>query len=342
VPSWNELLDEFNATPNEAKGQWIGERNTQTLQRIRARRGHNVLLYGSAFLQKPQAPADRIQLTYEDLNSVMSTIFGMDFSQGLTLILHTSGGQTIAAETLVSYLRSKFDYIEVIIPTLAMSAGTMISLSADHLVMGRQSQLGPIDPQMPVGGRYVSARAIVDQFERARGEILGNLNAAHVWAPILQSLGFGLNVEAENALAYGQEMVAKWLAAYMFKTRQDAEAKGKAVAEYFNDAAKHKSHGRRIDRAEARTQNVDIEDLEDSQDLQDDVLTAYHLMTISFDNGPATKLFLSDAGRVWIKNWMPPEMQQQVTVQQPPRTPPPQPSRDQRRAAQKSQRRKGR
>jgi hypothetical protein len=110
-------------------------------------------------------------------------------------VLHTPGGDPNAAETIVSYLRSKFDYIEVIVPALAMSAGTMISLAADLIVLGRQSQLGPIDPQIPFGGRYVSARAIVDQFEQAKLHILGNpaagipqnLDAGHVWAPILQA-----------------------------------------------------------------------------------------------------------------------------------------------------------
>lgn len=58
----------------------------------------------------------------------MSVMFGMDWNKGLTLVLHTPGGVTNAAETLVAYLRSKFNYIEVIVPTFAMSAGTMISL----------------------------------------------------------------------------------------------------------------------------------------------------------------------------------------------------------------------
>lgn len=49
-----------------------------------------------------------------------------------------------------------------------MSAGTMISLSANKIIMGRQSQLGPIDPQMPLSGRFVSAQSIIDQFEEAK------------------------------------------------------------------------------------------------------------------------------------------------------------------------------
>jgi len=75
---------------------------------------------------------------------------------------------------------SQFSYIEVIVPTYAMSAGTMISLASNKIIMGRQSQLGPIDPQMPIGGRYVSAQSIVDQFEKAKEEISADPKVANV------------------------------------------------------------------------------------------------------------------------------------------------------------------
>jgi hypothetical protein len=264
-------------------------------------------MYASAFLQKPAAPGSTLQLTLEEINGFMSVMYHMDWSKGLTLILHTPGGVTNATETLVEYLFTKFEYIEVIVPTYAMSAGTMISLAADRIIMGRQSQLGPIDPQMPVGGLFVSARAIVEQFERAKGEILKDLTLAHVWAPILQSVGPALLQEAQNALEYGETMVARWLTTHMLKTSPDL---AKATAAHFNDASKHKSHGRRIDREEARQNNVVVEDLETSQQLQEAVLTAYHLATIIFAKSPATKLLISDAGRVWLKNFVPPQLPQ--------------------------------
>ena len=56
----------------------------------------------------------------------MAGIHGHDFNKGLLLILHTPGGSAEAAQTIVEYLRSKFDAIDVLIPTYAMSAGTMI------------------------------------------------------------------------------------------------------------------------------------------------------------------------------------------------------------------------
>jgi len=312
MPSWNELLDGLQARPETEHATWLRTESTKYLQEIaQLRGGRNVIFYASAFLQKPQAPADRLQITHEDLNALMSVMFGMDWNKGLTLVLHTPGGVTNAAETLVAYLRSKFDYIEVIVPTFAMSAGTMISLAADRIIMGRQSQLGPIDPQFVMGQRAQSARAIVDQFEQAKSEILQNAAAAGAWFPILQTVGPALLQEARNALDYSERMVAGWLERYMFAGRPDASQVAAAAAKHFNDAATHKSHGRRIDRHEARAQQVVVEDLETSQPLQEAVLTLYHLMCIVCEKGPAVKLFHSDSDRMYVKNWAQPQVQLQ-------------------------------
>lgn len=164
------------------------------------------------------------------------------------------------------------------------------------------SKLGPIDPQMFIGSSSVSARAIVEQFNRARCDIEGNPALAHVWAPIIQSLGPALLTEAENALAFGERMVAEWLKSRMFAARADADEQSKAVANFFGDASQHLSHGRRIDRDEARSKGIPVEDLENDQILQDAVLTAYHLSTILFEMSPAAKAIFTNTGRAWVKN----------------------------------------
>jgi hypothetical protein len=322
LPSWNELLTQFDSLSQANGTAWVRSEIEKTLQRIAALRGHNVLLYGSAFLQKPQAPQLSTSITFEDLNGLMSVLYGMDWSKGLTLILHTPGGVTNAAETLVSYLRSKFQYFEVAVPTFAMSAGTMISLAADRIIMGRQSQLGPIDPQFSSGNRAVSARAVVDLFRVAKDDILSNVKAAHAWAPILQAMGPSLLQEAQNALDYGEKMVETWLKTWMLANQPDADIKAASIAKHFNDASHHKSHGRRIDRADARAQGVVIEDLEDNQDLQDAVLTAYHLFTIIVEKSLAAKLFVTDAGRMYVKNWSDQQLLQVVPTVAPKQSPP--------------------
>lgn len=305
MPSWNDLLTEVEALPPTAQSQWLITRQQSALQEVRRLRGdRNVLFYASAFLQKPTAPAPLLQITFEEINAFMSVIYGMDWSKQLTLILHTPGGMTNATETIVSYLCNKFESIEVIVPTFAMSAGTMISLASDRIVMGRQSQLGPIDPQMQMAGSSISARAVVEQFDRAKQEILSDVKTAHVWAPILQSVGPALLQEAQNALEYSERMVARWLEQRMLQHTPDASLLAASTAAHFNDASLHKSHGRRIDRTEARAQGLTIEDLEADQKLQDAVLTSYHVGTITFEKSPATKILFSDAGRVWVKNWI--------------------------------------
>jgi hypothetical protein len=311
MPSWTELINELEAQPSsEQKNKWLNSNfNSSPLNISKLRKGRNVLFYGSAFLQKPTAPQILLQITHEEINGFMPLIHGMDCSKGLTLIMHTPGGVTNATETIVSYLRSKFpftDDIEVIVPTFAMSAGTMISLAAGKIIMGRQSQLGPIDPQMPVGGRIVSAIAILDQFERAKKEIIEDREQAHLWAPILPSLGPALLQEAQNAIDYSEQIVADWLEKYMFNTRTDARQKSLSVAKHFSrgsgDGHRKKSHGRRIDRDEAKSQGLIVEDLESSQQLQEAVLTAYHLLTIIFEKSPALKVLASQQSKRWVKN----------------------------------------
>ncbi|MBX4308663.1 ATP-dependent Clp protease proteolytic subunit, partial [Mycobacterium tuberculosis] len=89
-----------------------------------------------------------VQITDEDKNGFMLCIHELDRTKGLDLIIHTPGGDSQATIALVDYLRSMFGKnIRAIIPQLAMSAGTMIACSCFEIIMGKQSSLGPIDPQ---------------------------------------------------------------------------------------------------------------------------------------------------------------------------------------------------
>ena len=97
----------------------------------------------------------------------------------------------------------------------------------------------------------------------------------------------------------------------MFSDRADPASLAEAVAAHFG-GNQHGSHGRRINRDEARQQQVEILDLEDDQELQEEVLTLYHLSTIAFEMGPAAKSVVSSNGKLWIKN-----LQMEVVVQQP-------------------------
>lgn len=69
-------------------------------------------------------------------------------SKKISLILHTNGGNTSAAWRIVNLLRTFCDDLEVIVPSRAFSAGTLISLGANRIIMTKQASLGPIDPSL--------------------------------------------------------------------------------------------------------------------------------------------------------------------------------------------------
>lgn len=302
MANWSHLSEISSSLSGEAAWwEWIETEMILNLNAIsECRDGSSVLFYGSSFLQKPTSSNTSIRS--EDLNGFISVLSDVENQRNLSLILHTPGGGVNATETIVEYLRSRFEYLEVIIPTFSMSAGTMIALSADLILMGTQSQLGPIDPQMQYAGRYISARAVVEQFKSARKEILAEPDTMHVWAPIIASLGPALIEEAHNALDYGEKMVSRWMEQYMFSKRDPSvrQQVSQEIASYFNDATIHKSHGRRIDRQEASQVGVRIFDIEENLQLEEAVNNAYFLITILFEKGKTNKL-LWGQNQSWIK-----------------------------------------
>ncbi len=301
MPSWSDLLDELEQIELDKKSSFVANKALETTKEIAELSNRNVLYYASSFLQKPHIPGLYTSINMEDLNGFMAGVHGQNFDKDLLLILHTPGGLAEAAQTVVDYLRSKFKSIDVLVPTYAMSAGTMIALGCDRIIMGRQSQLGPTDPQLIMGNGSFSAHSIVEQFEEAKQNIAGNPALAHAWAPVLRSFGPALLQEARKSIAYGQSLVEEWLQKYMFSERNDPIELSKDVAEYFS-GNEHGSHGRRINRETARAHDLEVIDLEKNQALQEAALTLYHLSTIAFEQGTATKSVISSNGRLWVKN----------------------------------------
>jgi len=307
VPSWSDLLE-------EQRGPDWDQQLFERLGRIsELGEGAAVVFYASAFLQKA---VEGVSIRREDMNGFMNALLGVEPERKLVLVLHTPGGDPNAVESIVEYLHSKFSRIEVIVPYIAMSGGAMISLAGDSLVLGRQSQLGPIDPQLQIGNKSYSARAIKEGFDQARKNIERDTRLAHLWAPILQNMGPSLFLEAEKALKYSKELVLAWLKQRMFSKMDDDKRNKQCdmVASYFN-AEKVKSHGcihvhgQRIGTDKLLELGLNVQRLEENPELQEEILTAYHLMTLIFENGPSLKFIATNAGKMWAKQ------QQQVIPQ---------------------------
>lgn len=64
----------------------------------------------------------------------------------ISLFLYTRGGDMITPIRLIKLIRSYANEVEMLIPYRAHSAGTLISIGADKIVMGRLGELSPVDP----------------------------------------------------------------------------------------------------------------------------------------------------------------------------------------------------
>ena len=68
----------------------------------------------------------------------------------LDLVLSTSGGQVTAARQLGLLLRDYANHLTILVPYRARSAGTLLCLCANELVLGPMAELGPIDSHLSV------------------------------------------------------------------------------------------------------------------------------------------------------------------------------------------------
>ena len=251
MPTWGEILAELHVSAASRGGvpdfDSIRRRYIQELRNLTNR---DTIIYYTDWLA---GGGPESAITLEDMQALMEVCKGLGRDE-LDLVLHSPGGSAEATASIVRYLRQRFKHIRVFVPLAAMSAGTMLTLSADVVVMGAHSQLGPIDPQIysPQAGRYVPARAIVEQFNRAKEECKQDPAVLAAWLPILQQYGPALISECEDAEALSKRLVEQWLSDYMFAGDPNGPAKAKRAAEYFGNYVEHKSHSLPIDRDKAR------------------------------------------------------------------------------------------
>jgi len=292
MPSWNQVLKELKNSPRKDSLDYI---RRKYLKRLSSHRGRNVIAYYSGWLQRPGLA--KCSINDDDKNGLMAAVHKLDKSKGLDLILHTPGGDMAATESIIDYLYRMFDGdIVAIIPQLAMSGGTMIACSCKKIVMGKQSNIGPIDPQF--GG--IPAHGVIKEFEEAIQAVTDDPNSIPIWQTIIGKYHPTFIGECKNAINLSSEMVKKSLIEVMFKGDADAESKAEKVVTFLNEHEDSKTHARHIHIDEAKNCGLLIDDLEDDQTFQDLVLTVHHCFMHTFGNSPAIKIVENHMGNAVV------------------------------------------
>jgi len=311
MATWGEVLRAINES-GQARGplgpDFDGIR-LGYIERLAERTGRAVIVYASGWLAKAGFSDPALTVEADDVHALMECCHGVNEDE-LDLVIHSPGGSAEAAEQMVEYLRSQFDYIRCFVPLQAKSAATMVALGCDEIVLGLHSELGPIDPQIlvpvPEGQRFAPAHAILRDFQRAKSEIAADVGVLPAWTPILRGYAGGLLEFCTQQIALSQDIVATWLERHMLAHDDvdvdvdDRAAAASEISKFFGSELSYdrfRTHGRPI-RVEALEQldGLRVSRLEENETLQDAVLSVYHALDLTF-RGPALKIVENHLGR---------------------------------------------
>jgi ATP-dependent protease ClpP protease subunit len=291
MPDWKQIGDELNQS-----GSTFDVIRRKYLRQLAELTKRNVIVYYSGWLQKPGLRGTEVNDA--DKNGFMTVIHDLDTSKGLDLLLHTPGGDTAATESIVHYLRSIFGVnMRAIVPQIAMSGGTLIACASCEVIMGKQSSLGPIDPQFG----SIAAHGVIEEFKRACREIRADASKIPVWQPILAKYTPTLLGECEKAVKWSNEMAREWLLSGMFRGQRGAAAKVRGVVRELSDHAITKSHARHLSLDRCKQIGLRVTALEDSPELQDAVLSVHHACVHTLGATAAFKIIENHLGVAFIQ-----------------------------------------
>ena len=295
MAGWDEILREQNET--WSRSDYI---RRKYLKKLSQKTGRNTIAYYSAFLTRGGEGIANLDINDLDMNGFMNTLKGLDCNKGLDLILHTPGGSPAAAEAIITYLRKKFDFaIRVIVPQLAMSAGTMIACAAKEIIMGKQSSLGPIDPQF----NGIPAYNIAQEFEEAKSDLADNPGNATFWAIRLQQYPAAFLKTALDAISLSGTLIEEWLGTCMFdKNKPDDVPVIENIVNTLNEHTDSKSHGRHFGLDFCRDMGLKIAPMEEDDELQDAILSVHHAYMLALESTGAVKIIENQEGKAVINN----------------------------------------
>ncbi|PKQ38498.1 MAG: Clp protease ClpP [Actinobacteria bacterium HGW-Actinobacteria-1] len=212
------------------------------------------------------------------------------------VILETPGGSGEVAEEIVRMLHDKYADVAFIVPGWAKSAGTIMVMAGDEILMGPASALGPIDAQIGWQGKVFSADALIEGLDKIKREVVdtGTLNKAYI--PMLSNLSPGELQHAEDALQFAKDLVRDWLVRYKFKdwnthastgapvTDEERNRRAREVADQLCDQRRWKTHGRSIRIEDLKKMRVRITDYTEQPDLADAIDRYAALLRMTFDS----------------------------------------------------------
>ena len=191
----------------------------------------------------------------EDIMPFVDLLHNVPPNHNVDLLLHTKGGSIDAAEKLMGMLRRLVvsAKLRIIVPDFAKSAGTLMVLGADSVVMSDMSELGPIDPQTPLFGRWQSVQNYLDAYKEHHKTLKADPSniAARV---MLDKLDPATLILCDTAIKRARQAAERLLKRGMFR---DQGNWSKTVSELL-DTQRWLSHGQMISWEDARDPQIGL------------------------------------------------------------------------------------
>jgi|LQYC01.1.fsa_nt_gi Periplasmic serine proteases (ClpP class) len=196
----------------------------------------------------------------EILENILRSIALDNKEDNLDLLLHTPGGSPEAAADIIRVCRSYSKTFRAIVPNAAMSAGTLIGMGSDEVVMSDTSKLGPIDPQMIfVQSKEVAIMRPAKSFIDAYIDLINSARSSKPATPFLHLLDRqdpSWIIECVRARNATENLAKEQLKAKMLKDKTEEEI-AKVVQNFFEVGDKN-THGRSISPDEAQAFGLTI------------------------------------------------------------------------------------
>lgn len=241
------------------ENKYIGKDLIEKLEKLRKSR---VIVYFTGDRQpfSARVAEDAVRPLYDHLLS-------LDFDEGkkrIDLFLYSRGGDVSVPWRIVSMIREFCDEFNVLIPYRAQSAATLLSIGADHIIMGKKAELGPIDPTLvkaSLGETAVPPQEIAVEdvnsflaFVKERANINDQDAVANILNSLINQIG-PLTLGSVNRQHHHIRLVARKL----LTSRREKldEEKISTIIETLTE--KIYSHGHAIGRREAKDIGLPVE-----------------------------------------------------------------------------------
>jgi len=270
-------------------------------------RGTYLFVYAAAIGK----PIPAVPLEQSDFYIFRDLLFGQVKHNNVDVYLETPGGSGETAEEIGRFLHNNFEKVSFVISGEAKSAGTIIALSGDDILMTETGSLGPIDAQIKIGRSIVSAHDYMEWIKNKRNEAeeQGSLNPFD--ATMIAQISPGELGSVFHSLKFAEDLVKDWLARYKFKnwsftethkkpvTETMKKQRAKEIAEELTNHSKWRSHGRSIKIDDLESIGLKVTRIDSDPQLADVVYRIQTVCRLLFETTTSFKIFATQDNKIF-------------------------------------------